>query len=238
MTAEIPVIAVDGPSGTGKGTLCSYLAHWLHWHFLDSGALYRILALLVERHAVDINDEVGIASLAGKLDVKFNNPGSGQEIAVVLKGEDVSQLIRTESCGAAASHLAAYPKVRKALLTRQRAFRKAPGLIADGRDMGTVVFADARLKIFLTASADERAQRRHKQLKEKGFDVNLPQLSVEIIERDTRDRERTVSPLRPADDAVVIDTTNLKIEAVISRVSMLVRDRLSDIPEFPGENIY
>jgi len=236
--AEIPVITVDGPSGTGKGTVCSYLSNWLRWHFLDSGALYRVLALTAERHAVDPDDESGIASLAKKLDVKFNNQGVGQEVTVILEREDVSQLIRTESCARAASQLAAYPKVRKALLARQQAFRKMPGLIADGRDMGTVVFTDARLKIFLTASEEERARRRHKQLKEKGFDVNLPQLSVEIIERDARDSQRTVSPLKPADDAVVIDTTNLNIEEVIQQVSMLVRDRFPEIPELAGDNIH
>lgn len=238
VSADIPVIAVDGPSGTGKGTVCSYLSNWLQWHLLDSGALYRVLALAAERHAVDLNDKSGIAQLARKLDVKFNNPGAGQEVAVILEGEEVSQLVRTESCGNAASQLAAYPEVRKALLSRQQAFRKAPGLIADGRDMGTVVFTDARLKIFLTANEDERARRRHNQLKQKGFDVNLPQLSVDIIERDARDRKRTVSPLRPADDAAVIDTTNLKIEDVISRVSILVRDRFPDVPEFSGNNSY
>ncbi len=236
--AEIPVITVDGPSGTGKGTVCCYLSNWLRWHFLDSGALYRVLALAAERHAVDPDDDNGIARLAGKLDVKFNNQGVGQEVTVILDGEDVSQLIRTEFCARAASNLAAYPEVRKALLARQQAFRKMPGLIADGRDMGTVVFTDAGLKIFLTASKEERARRRHKQLKQKGFDVNLPQLSVEITERDTRDSQRTVSPLKPADDAVVIDTTNLNIEKVIHQVSMLVRDRFPEIPELSGNNIH
>jgi cytidylate kinase len=229
MHAEIPVIAVDGPSGTGKGTLCSHLAHWLHWHFLDSGALYRVLALVTERQQLEIDNESEIRSLASGLEVIFKNPDARDEVRVFLAGDDVSLSIRTESCGSRASQLATLPGVRKALLARQRAFRNFPGLIADVRDMGTIVFPDAKLKLFLTATPGVRGQRRHKQLKEKGFDVNLAQLSADIAERDTRDSERTISPLKPADDAVVIDTTNLSIEVVTQRVVTLVQERVPDL---------
>ena len=235
VASEIPVITVDGPSGTGKGTLAGYLAHWLGWHFLDSGALYRVLALAALRNSVHTEDEEALAALARRLNVDFQYPGPGRDMTVVLDGAEVSQDIRTEHCGNLASRLAAMPKVRLALLERQHCFRQAPGLVADGRDMGTVVFPDAIVKIFLTASPAERAHRRYKQLKEKGFNVNLPQLSVEITERDARDSQRTVSPLRPADDAAVIDTTSLALEDVIRRVSMLVRQRLPGCPEQPGD---
>ena len=236
MPADIPVITVDGPSGTGKGTLSSYLANWLQWHFLDSGALYRVLALAAERHSINYEDVSGLAELARDLDVVFKHSASEEGKAVILEGTEVSVLIRTESCGTAASRIASLPEVRQALLDRQHSFRKPPGLVADGRDMGTVVFPAARLKIFLTASVEERARRRYKQLKEKGFDVNLPQLSVEITERDDRDSQRTVSPLRPAVDAAVIDTTHLNIEDVIDRVAVLVRDRFPDVTGKPGRN--
>ena len=236
MPADIPVITVDGPSGTGKGTLSSYLANWLQWHFLDSGALYRVLALAAERHSINYEDVSGLAELARDLDVVFKHSASEEGKAVILEGTEVSVLIRTESCGTAASRIASLPEVRQALLDRQHSFRKPPGLVADGRDMGTVVFPAARLKIFLTASVEERARRRYKQLKEKGFDVNLPQLSVEITERDVRDSQRTVSPLRPAVDAAVIDTTHLNIEDVIDRVAVLVRDRFPDVTGKPGRN--
>lgn len=236
MPAEIPVITVDGPSGTGKGTLSSYLANWLQWHFLDSGALYRLLALAAERHSINYEDVSGLVELVRDLDVVFKHSASGDGNSVILEGTEVSDLIRTESCGNAASRIAALPEVRQALLDRQHSFRKLPGLVADGRDMGTVVFPAAQLKIFLIASVEERARRRYKQLKEKGFDVNLPQLSDGITERDVRDSQRTVSPLRPADDAAVIDTTQLNIEAVIDRVAVLVRDRFPDITGKPGGN--
>jgi cytidylate kinase len=231
--ADIPVITVDGPGGTGKGTLSKYLANWLQWHFLDSGALYRVLALAAERHAINCEDISGLVTLARDLDVVFTHSAAGDGNAILLEGTDVSDLIRTESCGNSASRIAALPEVRQALLDRQHSFKKAPGLVADGRDMGTVVFPCAHLKIYLTASTGERARRRYKQLKEKGFDVNLPQLSEEINERDARDSQRTVSPLRPADDAAVIDTTHLNIEDVIDRVAELVRDRF---PEFTGKS--
>lgn len=230
MTSEIPVITVDGPGGTGKGTLSSYLADWLGWHFLDSGALYRVLALAAESHHISVEDISGLAELGRHLDVVFKQSAAGGN-TVILEGVEVSDQIRTEACGNAASRIAAIPEVRQALLDRQHGFRKPPGLVADGRDMGTVVFPDAALKIYLTASVEERARRRYKQLKEKGFDVNLPQLSVEITERDARDSQRTVSPLRPADDAAVIDTTHLNIEDVIDRVTDLVRQRFPGITE-------
>jgi cytidylate kinase len=235
VVSDSPVITVDGPSGTGKGTLASKLAHWLGWHFLDSGAIYRVLALAAQQHKVNIEDEDTLAALARRLDVDFLNTGPGREINVILDGKDVGQDVRTENCGNLASRLAPLPKVRAALLERQRRFRQPPGLVADGRDMGTVVFPDAIVKIYLTAAPQERAQRRHKQLKEKGFDVNLAQLSVEITERDARDSQRSVSPLRPADDAAVIDTTNLTPEEVLRCVSMLVSQRLPGCPERPGD---
>jgi CMP/dCMP kinase len=231
--SEVPVITVDGPSGTGKGTVCCYLAHWLNWHLLDSGALYRVLALAAGQRAIDPADEAGLVGLAENLDVEFKHQGPGQELMVIWENRDVSQSIRTETCGKNASRLAACPAVRKTLLDRQHAYLKPPGLVADGRDMGTVVFPDAGLKIFLTAAPEVRAQRRHNQLNEKGFDVNLAQLSVDISERDTRDRQRTVSPLRPAEDAVVIDTTDLTIDEVINRVLVLVRDHFPGIRVLP-----
>jgi len=233
--AEIPVITVDGPSGTGKGTLASHLAHWLGWHFLDSGALYRVLALSVHRHGVNAGDEGAVAAHAPGLDLEFRHQGPGRDVTVLLSGQDVTSAIRTEDCGVLASRLAALPRVRKALLERQRRFRTPPGLVADGRDMGTVVFPDAGVKIYLTASPAARAQRRYKQLKEKGFDVNLAQLSADIAERDTRDSQRAVSPLRPADDAAVIDTTNLTLADVVQRVSMLISQRLPGCPELPAD---
>lgn len=234
MTIEVPVITVDGPSGTGKGTISGYLASRLQWHFLDSGALYRILAFAAEQHSISASDGNQLAKLARNLDASFHKNTADDSVCVVLGGEDVTQSIRTETCGSVASRVAALPAVREALLDRQRSFRKLPGLVADGRDMGTVVFPDAGLKIYLTASADERARRRYKQLKQKGFDVNLAQLSVEITERDARDSQRTVSPLRPADDAAIIDTTNLSIDDVINQVSILVRNRFPDSSALPG----
>lgn len=235
MVSDIPVITVDGPGGTGKGTLASHLAHWLGWHFLDSGALYRVLALSAQRDNIKMENEDALAALARRLDVDFRNAAPGLGMDVMLNGQNVDQQIRTEICGNLASRLAPLPKVRAALLERQRLFRQAPGLVADGRDMGTVVFPDAAVKIYLTASPAVRAQRRHKQLKEKGFDVNLAQLSVEITERDARDSQRTVSPLKPADDAAVIDTTNLAPVEVLRRVSMLVSQSLPGSPEQPGD---
>jgi len=226
--SNIPVIAVDGPSGTGKGTVCSHLANWLSWNFLDSGALYRILAVAAEKHHLETNNEAAIAELAESLDVVFLRPEPGKDVTVIYEGSDISHEIRTEECGNSASQIAALPEVRSALLERQRKFRQLPGLVADGRDMGTVVFADAPLKIYLIATAAERAKRRYKQLKQKGFSVNLPRLTADIAERDTRDSQRTISPLKPADDAIVVDTTTLEISAVIQKIEKLVRETLPD----------
>jgi len=226
--SEIPVITVDGPSGAGKGTVCSHLANWLAWNFLDSGALYRILAVAAEKHHLATNNEPVIAELAESLDVVFDRPQPGKDVTVIFEGNDISQEIRTEECGNSASQIAALPEVRSALLERQRKFRQKPGLVADGRDMGTVVFADAPLKIYLIASATERAKRRYKQLKQKGFSVNLPRLTADIAERDTRDSQRTISPLKPADDAIVVDTTTLEISTVIQKIEKLVRETLPD----------
>ena len=213
---QAPVITVDGPSGAGKGTVCQQLAERLGWHLLDSGAIYRVLALAAQHHKVTADDEAAMESLASHLDVSFHTSQDG--VLIVLEGEEVSATIRTEQMGNEASKVAALPRVREALLRRQRAFREAPGLIADGRDMGTVVFPDADVKIFLDASAEERAQRRAKQLQAKGFDVNFDHLLLEIRERDDRDRNRPVAPLRPAEDALVVDSTTLSIDEVLELI--------------------
>lgn len=214
----IPVIAVDGPGGTGKGTLCAALAATLGWHLLDSGALYRVLAVATEKQGVAIDDDSAVARLAQEMDLRFCSAEAGLKVKVLLQECDVTDEIRTEKSGNLASELAARPVVRAALLDRQLAFRREPGLVADGRDMGTVIFPDAILKIFLTASPEERARRRHKQLMEKGVDVNLAALSEDIKRRDARDAQRTASPLKPAPDAIVLDTTLLDISAVRARV--------------------
>jgi cytidylate kinase len=221
-TQQAQVITIDGPSGSGKGTISQLLAKELGWHFLDSGALYRLLALAADRHAIALDDEASLETLAEYLDVEFVDNGKGGA-AIVLESEEVTDSIRTEEAGNAASKVAALPGVRRALLARQRAFREAPGLVADGRDMGTVVFPDATLKFYLTASAEERAQRRYKQLIEKGMDVNLASLVEEIAQRDARDASRTVAPLKPATDAVQIDTTGIGIEGVMEKVIRQVR---------------
>ncbi|PSJ48394.1 (d)CMP kinase [Zobellella taiwanensis] len=216
MSEQAPVITVDGPGGAGKGTLCQLLAEQLEWHLLDSGAIYRVLALAALHHNVALDDEAGLMPLAAHLDVQF--PVEQGQIRTILEGEDVSRSIRTQDIADAASKVAAFPRVREALLRRQRAFRAKPGLIADGRDMGTVVFPDAQVKIFLDASAEERAQRRFKQLQDKGFDVSFDRLLSEIQERDHRDRNRSVAPLKAADDALVIDSTDLTITQVLEKV--------------------
>ncbi|GKX56114.1 cytidylate kinase [Leminorella grimontii] len=213
MAAVVPVITVDGPSGVGKGTLCQALAQKLGWHLLDSGAIYRVLALAALHHNVDLSCEEALVPLATHLDVRFVYQQS--ELQVVLEGETVTNEIRNERVGSAASQVAAFPRVREALLRRQRAFREAPGLIADGRDMGTIVFPDAPVKFFLDASAEERARRRMLQLQAKGECVKFDRLLSEIQERDARDRNRTVAPLVPAADALMLDSTHMGIEEVI-----------------------
>lgn len=220
---EIPVITIDGPSGSGKGTIAQKLAQYLDWHLLDSGALYRLLALCAKNHSVECDNEQALEVLAEHMDVQFDAKNPEKEISIILEGESVTNDIRTEEVGKAASQVAALPGVRTALLKRQQAFKESPGLVADGRDMGTVVFPDAPVKIFLTASAQERAERRYKQLKEKGFDASLAHLVEEIQARDERDMNRAVAPLVPAEDAVTIDSTDLNIEEVFEKVLSCVR---------------
>ncbi len=218
MTAQYPVIAVDGPSGSGKGTICSLLARELGWSLLDSGALYRLVALAARHHGVALSDVDALVVLAAHLDVQFITLDGHNEVAAVLEGEDVTNSIRTEECGADASVVAALGPVRDALLERQRAFACEPGLIADGRDMGTVVFPDAPLKIYLTASAEERANRRYNQLINKGLGASLQAILEDIQARDARDMSRDVAPLKPAKDAISLDTTTLSIEEVLAIV--------------------
>ena len=220
-----PIITIDGPSGSGKGTISRLVADRLGWRLLDSGALYRLVAYAGQKAGLPPHDEPGHAEVAERLDVQFGlGPHGGEQIW--LAGEEVSLSLRTEQAGEGASRVAAMPSVRAALLDRQRAFAGPPGLVADGRDMGTVVFPGARLKIFLTASAEERARRRYNQLKDKGLGANLAALSLEIAERDRRDASRAVSPLRPADDAVIVDSTAMTIDAVVARVLELAATRL------------
>ena len=215
--SEIPVIAIDGPSGSGKGTIARRVARSLDWHLLDSGALYRLVALTAAGTGqTDASEEV-LAKLASDLEVRFEADDNGEE-RVWLGDSDVSTELRTEECGRLASYVAALPAVRDSLLGLQKGFRTAPGLVADGRDMGTTVFPDAMLKVFLTASAEERAKRRHKQLKDKGIDVSLPALSRDIEDRDRRDSERSVAPLRPAEDARLLDSSNQTIDEVTQTV--------------------
>ncbi len=219
-----PVIAIDGPSGAGKGTVSRAVAHALGWSLLDSGALYRLVALAGRRAGVDLADGEALARIAVNLDIRFGATATGGEI-VELDGRDVTRRVRTEEAGNDASKVAAQGAVRAALLERQRRFAVPPGLVADGRDMGTVVFPDAPLKIFLTASAEERAARRHKQLKEQGVTANLAALSLEIAERDRRDRTRAVSPLVASSDAVLIDTTAIPAETVVDTILQMAQRR-------------
>jgi CMP/dCMP kinase len=214
----VPVLAVDGPGGAGKGTLCRRLRERTGWHLLDSGAIYRALAVAVGRDGQGLDDTVALGALARRLDLTFPPAAEDDDAAVLLDGEDVSARLRSEATAQLASRLAVMPAVREALLQRQRDFRRAPGLIADGRDMGSVVFPDACLKVFLTASAEERAGRRYKQLKKKGVDANLAVILQDIEERDRRDRSRAAAPLLATPDALEIDTTGLAIEAVVDRV--------------------
>jgi cytidylate kinase len=215
MGTAAPIVTIDGPSGSGKGTISRALAARLRWHLLDSGALYRLVALAAARRG-NPEDPGELARLARAMDVTFGSAALAEQ--VVLDGEDVTEALRTEGIGAAASQVASVPAVREALLQRQRDFARPPGLVADGRDMGTVVFPGADLKVFLTATADERAMRRHKQLKGKGIDVSLRDLSWDIAQRDARDASRSVAPLKPAPDARTIDSTDLTPEEVIARI--------------------
>ncbi|MEJ2061391.1 MAG: (d)CMP kinase [Gammaproteobacteria bacterium] len=220
----VPVITIDGPSGSGKGTLSRLLARRCGWHWLDSGALYRLTALAATRTGIALDDVPALAEAARGLQVEFPVDADG-ESRVLLAGEDVGSAIRTEQVGNAASQVAAIPAVREALLARQRTFAAPPGLVADGRDMGTVVFPDAPLKIFLTASLEERAKRRYNQLKEQGLSVNLHALFRELAERDARDQQRDTAPLKPAEDAVEVDTTGIGIDEVLARLVELARSR-------------
>ena len=222
--AACPIVTIDGPSGSGKGTISRGIARATSWHLLDSGALYRLVALAGVTAGLPPQDEAAHARLAERMQVDFGTAADGGE-EVRLGGQIVTAEIRSELAGQGASRVAAWPAVRAALLARQRAFARAPGLVADGRDMGTVVFPGADLKIFLTATPQERALRRHKQLKDKGSDVSLPALSREIAERDLRDQTRKVAPLKAAPDACVIDSTGMTVEAVIGRVLELMAAR-------------
>lgn len=227
MTETVPVIAIDGPSGSGKGTISRNVAGRLGWHYLDSGALYRLVALAGLRAGVDQGDAAEHARLAAALDPSFALDESGEE-RILLGGKDVTRAIRTEDCGDAASRVAKYPEVRNALIGLQRRFARSPGLVADGRDMGSIVFPTAGLKIFLTASPEERAVRRHKQLKEKGISVSLAALSADIAERDRRDAARDVAPLKPGTDALILDTTEMTIAQVVARVLTLAHERFGE----------
>ncbi|MBH0051324.1 MULTISPECIES: (d)CMP kinase [unclassified Pseudoalteromonas] len=224
----MPVITVDGPSGSGKGTVCRLLADKLGWDVLDSGAIYRVLSLAALHHQIALDNEEGLVPLAANLDVQFLVDSQTNAGKVILEGEDVTTTIRNEEVGAAASKVAALPRVREALLRRQRAFRTENGLIADGRDMGTVVFQDAPLKIYLTASAEERARRRFVELNTRGLNVTLSGLLQDIQARDERDMNRAVAPLVPAEDAIEIDTSELNAQQVFDKVITLLDIAISE----------
>ena len=212
----VPVVAIDGPTGSGKSAIGRSLAMTLGWHLLDSGALYRSAALTASREGLGLDQPEALAAAVSRMQVEFSSAGDPE--ATRLDGSDVTAQLRTEECGAIASRIATVPEVRKALWARQRAFARPPGLIADGRDMGTVVFPEAELKVYLTASPEERARRRYKQLIQKGIDVSLPVLSEDIARRDERDANRVVAPLKPAVDARVLDSTELSPKEVVARI--------------------
>ena len=219
-----PVLTIDGPGGAGKGTISRLVARQLGWHLLDSGALYRLVALQAARAGVALDVESAVAELAAHLDARFES--AGDQVRVLLNGVDVTEAIRSEAAGEGASLVAVLPGVRHALIQRQRDFRRPPGLVADGRDMGGVIFPDAELKVFLTASVEERARRRHKQLKDKGIDVSLSALSRDMVERDRRDSERSIAPLKPSDDARILDTTGMDIPDVVAVVLRWASERI------------
>jgi cytidylate kinase len=223
---QAPVITIDGPGGSGKGTICRLLAQNLGWHLLDSGAIYRVLALAAIHHNIAPEDEEALQPLAAHLDVQFTCDELCN-VKITLEGENVTHTIRTEQVGSVASQIASLPRVREALLRRQRAFRESPGLVADGRDMGTIVFPGAEAKIFLTADARERANRRYLELKQKGHDVNIDDLLSEIQARDERDMNRAVAPLVPAADAYLLDSTNKSIDQVLQEVLSFVKKQLN-----------
>ena len=224
MTADsVPVLTIDGPSGSGKGTISRLVAEQLGWHLLDSGALYRAVGYAAGAAGLDLSDAAAVTRCAETTKIRFRDPGDGGETRVIVNSHDATDELRTETAAAAASAIAAIPGVRAALLDKQRGFRRTPGVVADGRDMGTVIFPDAAFKVFLTASAEERAKRRYKQLKDKGLNVTLAALLREIQARDERDAARKVAPLRPARDALTIDTTGIPVAGVVAAVLSVVR---------------
>lgn len=231
--AEVPVLAIDGPGGSGKGTVARLVARRLGWHMLDSGALYRLVGLAALERGIGLDDADAVAEVARRLDARFD-PLDGEEGRVILDGRDATAAIRTEAAGQAASRVAVIAAVRSALVERQRAFRRPPGLVADGRDMGSFIFPDARAKVFLTAAVEERARRRHNQLKQKGIDVSLAALSKDMAERDRRDAERSVAPLRPCPDARTLDSTGMSIDEVVSMVLRWVGEAYPEVAHRTG----